>query len=131
MGSPSIADLLEATSRELAGTDARVYRRVGEHLQRTAQAIEELSSPAESSHRALALLGKGSFLQQSVATLKALCKQNGIAGYSKLKKAELASVLEQHGLEPPPRPLESFSKKELIGLVKQLLPPPQDLSNGL
>ena len=121
MGSPSIADLLEATSRELAGTDARVYRRVGEHLQRTAQAIEELSSPAESSNRALALLGKGSFMQQSVATLKGLCKQNGIPGYSKLKKAELARVLEQHGLEPPPRPLESFSKKELIGLVHQLM----------
>ena len=121
MGSPSIADLLEATSRELAGTDARVYRRVGEHLQRTSQAIEELSSPAESSNRTQALLGKGSFLQQSVATLKGLCKQNGIPGYSKLKKAELASVLEQHGLEPPPRPLESFSKKELIGLVRQLL----------
>ena len=121
MGSPSIAELLEATSRELAGTDARVYRLVGEHLQRTAQAIKELSSPAESSHRALALLGKGSFLQQSVATLKGLCKQNGIPGYSKLKKAELARVLEQHGLEPPPRPLESFSKKELIGLVHQLM----------
>jgi hypothetical protein len=39
--------------------------------------------------------------------------------------------LEQHGLEPPPRPLESFSKKELIGLVKLLSIPPQDLSNGL
>jgi len=121
VGSPSIANLLEATSRELAGTDARVYRRVGEHLQRTAQAIEELSSPPEPSHRALALLGKGSFLQQSVATLKGLCKQNGIPGYSKLKKADLAKVLEQHGVEPPPRPLESFSKKELIGLVRQLL----------
>ena len=121
MGSPSIADLLEATSRELAGTDARVYRRVGEHLQRTSQAIEELSAPAEPSNWALALLGKGSFLQQSVATLKRLCKQHQIPGYSKLKKADLAKVLEQHGLEPPPRPLESFSKKELIGLVKQLL----------
>ena len=121
MGSPSIADLLEATSRELAGTDARVYRRVGEHLQRTAQAIDDLSSPTEPSNRALALLGRGTFLQQTVATLKALCRQHGIPGYSKLKKAELARVLEQHGLEPPPRPLESFSKKELIGLVRQLI----------
>jgi hypothetical protein len=43
---PSIADLLEATNRELAGTDARVYRRVGTHLQRTAQAIEELKGPS-------------------------------------------------------------------------------------
>lgn len=120
--SPSIADLLEATSRELAGTDARVYRRVGEHLQRTARAIDDLNAPhAESGQPALALLGRGSFLQQSVGTLRALCKQNGITGYSKLKKADLARVLEQHGLEPPPRPLESFSKKELIGLVQQLL----------
>ena len=120
--SPSIADLLEATSRELAGTDARVYRRVGTHLQRTAQAIEDLTSPArEAGGNALALLGRGSFQQQSVATLKGLCKQHGIKGYSKLKKPALAAVLEQHGVEPPPRPLESFTKKELVGLVRQLL----------
>jgi hypothetical protein len=120
--SPSIADLLEATSRELAGTDARVYRRVGTHLQRTAQAIEDLNSPPrEAGCSALALLGRGSFQQQNVATLKALCKQHGIKGFSKYKKADLAEVLEQHGVEPPPRPLESFSKKELIGLVRQLL----------
>ena len=120
--SPSIADLLEATSRELAGTDARVYRRVDTHLKRTAQAIEELSSTArEAGGSALALLGRGSFQQQSVATLKGLCKQHGIKGFSKYMKADLAQVLEQHGVEPPPRPLESFSKKELIELVRELL----------
>ena len=119
---PSIADLLEATSRELAGTDARVYRRVGTHLQRTAQAIEDLSSPARhAGDSALALLGRGSFQQQSVATLKGLCKQHGIKGFSKYKKADLAKVLEQHGVEPPPRPLERFSKQELIGLIRQLI----------
>ena len=41
--SPSIADLLEQTNRELAGTDARVYRRVGEHLKRTGAALESLT----------------------------------------------------------------------------------------
>jgi hypothetical protein len=123
MGStPSIADLLEATSRELAGTDARVYRRVGEHVQRTEQAIETLQSPTpEAPSTAMALLGRGSFQQQTVATLKGLCKQHQIKGYSKLKKTGLAALLEQHGVEPPPRPLESFSKKELIGLVRQLM----------
>jgi hypothetical protein len=50
-----------------------------------------------------------------------LCKQHGIKGFSKYKKADLARVLEQHGVEPPPRPLESLSKKELIGLVRQLM----------
>lgn len=120
--SASIADLLEATARDLAGTDARVYRRVGTHLQRTAQAIEELSSEASTPVvNALALLGRGSFQQQNVATLKALCKQHGIKGFSMYKKADLARVLEQHGVEPPPRPLESFSKRELIALVRQLL----------
>jgi hypothetical protein len=119
---PSIADLLETTSRELAGTDARVYRRVGEHIQRTEQAIEALqSSTPQAPSTAMALLGRGSFQQQTVATLKRLCKQHGIKGYSRLKKPALAAVLEQHGVEPPPRPLESFSKKELIGLVRQLL----------
>jgi len=118
----SVADLLEATSRELAGTDARVYRRLGTHLQRTAQAIEELNGAARPpGSQALALLGRGSFQQQSVATLKGLCKQHGIKGFSKYKKADLARVLEQHGVEPPPRPLESFSKTELLGLVRQLI----------
>lgn len=120
---PSIADLLEATNRELAGTDARVYRRVGVHLQRTTQAIEDLAGAASGGgdSRALALLGRGSFLQQTVATLKGICKEHGIKGYSKLKKPALAAVLEQHGVEPPPRPLESFNKKELIALMRQLL----------
>ncbi len=119
---PSIADLLEATNRELASTDARVYRRVEAHLQRTHAAIEELATPASpATSTALALLGQGSFLQQSVAALKGLCKSHGITGTSKLKKAELARVLELHGVEPPPRPLESFSKQELIELVRQLI----------
>jgi hypothetical protein len=123
MSQPSIADLLEATNRALAGTDARVYRRVGTHVQRTAQAIEELKTQtAPTANGGLALLGRGSFQQQNVSTLKGLCKQHGIAGYSRLKKQELAEVLEQHGVEPPPRPLESYSKRELVRLVRQLLP---------
>jgi len=123
--SPSIADLLEATTRELAGTDARVYRRVGTHLQRTAQAIKELNTPASAfGSDPLALLGRGSFDQQSVATLKSLCKQHGLKGFSKYKKADLARVLEQHGVQPPPRPLERFSKQELIVLVRQLIGSP-------
>ena len=122
MAPPSIADLLEATSRELAGTDARVYRRVGEHLQRATQALEDLQSPSpQAASSPLVLLGQGSFQQQTVATLKGLCKQHQIPGYSKLKKADLARVLEQHGVEPPPRPLESFSKKELIEIVRCLV----------
>ncbi len=119
---PSIADLLEQTNRELAGTDARVYRRMADHLQRSSAALHDLldPQPAAISHPK-ALLGKGSFLLQSVASLKRLCKEHGIKGTSKLKKADLAKVLELHGVTPPPPPLESFTKKDLIALVRQLL----------
>jgi hypothetical protein len=119
---PSIADLLEQTNRELAGTDARVYRRVADHLQRSGSALNALqdAQPGES-QAPKALMGKGSFLKQSVASLKRLCKENGIKGTSKLQKAALAKVLEDHGVTPPPPPLESFTKKELIALVRQLL----------
>ena len=65
--SPSIADLLEQTNRELAGTDARVYRRVGEHLQRSGTALQNLQDAAKAGSLASkALLGKGSFLKQSL-----------------------------------------------------------------
>jgi hypothetical protein len=121
-GGPSIADLLEQTNRELAGSDARVYRRVADHLQRSGAAFEALqdSQPAEPKAHS-ALLGRGSFLKQSLTSLRALCRQHGIKGTSKLQKAALAKILEEHGVTPPPPPLESFTKKELIALVRQLL----------
>jgi hypothetical protein len=119
---PSIADLLEQTNRELAGTDARVYRRVADHLQRSAASLQALQDREAAGNQApKALLDKGSFLKQSVASLKRLCKEHGIKGCSKLPKAALAKVLEDHGVTPPPPPLESFTKKELIALVRQLL----------
>jgi hypothetical protein len=119
---PSIADLLEQTNRELAGTDARVYRRVADHLQRSAASLQALRDPEPGGTQApQALLGKGSFLKQSVASLRRLCREHGIKGTSKLQKAALAKVLEDHGVTPPAPPLESFTKKELIALVRQLL----------
>jgi hypothetical protein len=120
---PSIADLLEQTNRDLARTDARVYRRVAQHLQRSHTALQTLQEEAPPRDRPhpQALLGRGSFLQQSVASLRRLCREHGLQGTSKLNKAGLAQVLERHGVTPPPPPLESFSKKELIALLRQLL----------
>ena len=119
---PSIADLLEQSHQELAGTDARVYRRVADHLQRSSAALHDLQDTQSAGTQDLkALLGKGSFLQQSAASLKRLCKAHGIKGYSKLQKASLAELLERHGVTTQAPPLESFTKKELIALVRQLL----------
>jgi hypothetical protein len=116
---PSIADLLEHTSRELAASDSRVYRRVATHLERSGNALTDLETP--DAKAAPQLLGQGSFMKQSVARLKVLCREQGLKGTSKLKKAELAALLERHGVVPPPPPLESFSKKELIAMLRQLL----------
>jgi len=119
---PSIADLLEQSHRDLAATDARVYRRVATHLERSASALQALEDNQPEAPRPGTLLpGRGSFQQQPVATLKRLCKEHGIQGYSKLRKAALARALERHGVKPPPPPLERFTKKELIALVRQLM----------
>ena len=115
-----IAEALRANLRSLAESDARSLRELDQELRNAtapATAVPQLTGR----ERMAALLGKGSFQQQTVATLKRLCRENGISGYSKLRKAELANELERHGVVPPPRPLENFKKTELIALVKQLL----------
>ena len=116
-----IAEALRNNLRSIAESDARSLR----ELDRELGAIRETSSPGQQALtqrlETKALLGEGTFMQQTVATLKRICKENGIKSVSKLRKAELAARLTAEGVSPPPRPLESFSKKELIALVKQLL----------
>ena len=115
-----IAEALRANLQTIAQSDARSLRELDQELFNAKAAVR--STPQTQGREQLkTLLGQGSFQQQTVATLKRLCKENGISGYSKLRKAELAKELERHGVEPPPRPLENFKKDELIALVKQLL----------
>ena len=115
-----IAEALRANLKAVAASDARSLRELD-------QALRASTAPAASTHkltgreRLAALLGRGSFQQQTVPTLKRLCKENGISGYSKLRKAELAARLTAEGVSPPPRTLDSFTKKELIALVRQLI----------
>jgi hypothetical protein len=114
-----IAEALRANLRTIAQSDARTLRALDQELKQASAATTSTALPGTDSVRAL--LGKGSFEQQTLATLRGLCRQHGIKGFSKLKKADLARALELHGVEPPPRPVESFSKTELVALVKQLM----------
>ena len=115
-----IAEALRANLKAVAASDARSLRELDQELFNAKAAVR--STPQMQGREQLkTLLGQGSFQQQTVATLKRLCKENGLSGYSKLRKAELAKELERHGVEPPPRPLESFTRKELIALVRQLI----------
>ena len=115
-----IAEALRANLKAVAASDARSLRELDQEL-RNATEPATAAPQLTGRKRMAALLGKGSFQQQTVATLKRLCKEHGISGFSKLRKAELAQELERHGVVPPPRPLENFKKDELIALVKQLL----------
>lgn len=116
-----IAEALRGNLRSLAESDARSLRELDQELSalRTNQPPSQPALPKRPDVKAL--LGGGTFQQQTVATLKRLCKEKGIKGVSKLRKAELAARLSAEGVSPPPRPLESFTKKELIALVRQLL----------
>ena len=116
-----IAEALRSNLRSLAESDARNLRDLDQELRalRDTHPSEQQVLPQRAAVKAL--LGGGTFQQQTVAALKRICKENGIKGVSKLRKAELAARLTAEGVSPPPRPIESFSKKELITLVKQLL----------
>ena len=116
-----LADALRAKLKAVAASDARALREIDQELK---AATAQVSSPVPALSGQInseALLGSGSFKQQTVATLKKLCRQHGIRGYSKWKKTELCKALEAEGVQPPPPPLESFSKKELVAMLKQVL----------
>ena len=115
-----LADALRANLEAVAESDARALREIDQELKAASshtQPTPELPGKAY----AAALLGKGSFMQQTVATLKRLCKENRIKGYSKLKKVELCKALKAQGITAPPPPLESFTKKELVAMLKKVL----------
>ena len=117
-----IADALRANLRAVAESDARALREIDQELKAASALASSAPSPTIPAQvDAKALLGQGSFRQQTVSTLKRLCRENGIKGFSKLKKRELCRALEANGVQPPPPPLESFSKKELVAMLKGLL----------
>ena len=115
-----LADALRANLKAVAESDARALREIDQEL-KAASSHSTTSPELPGTANTAALLGKGSFKQQTVATLKRLCKENGIKGYSKLKKLDLCKALEAQGIEAPPPPLESFSKKELVAMLKKVL----------
>ncbi len=116
-----LADALRAKLKTVAASNARALREIDQELKaataRVSSPVPALSGQIDSK----ALLGSGSFRQQTVATLKRLCKQHGIKGYSRWKKPELCKALEAEGVQAPPPPLESFRKKELVAMLKQVL----------
>ena len=116
-----LAEALRANLKSVAASDARALRELDQELRAATSGVVPSEAHLTGQVDAKALLGKGSFKQQTVTTLRRICKENGIKGFSKLKKADLCQTLEAQGIQAPPPPLESFSKKELVAMLKTLL----------
>ena len=116
-----LAEALRANLKSVAASDARTLREIDQELKAAMSGFVPSEAQLSGQVDAKALLGKGSFMQQTVKTLRRLCKENGIKGFSKLKKAELCKTLEAQGIQAPPPPLESFRKKELVAMLKTFL----------
>ena len=122
--SASIADLFLSASKELAASDARLYRSVGNHLKRTRDLLEsdmdshDTSSLIHSAGNFAKVMP--SFERQTRRSLQELCKINGISGYSRMTKKMMTERLIQMGVKAPPVPLEALTKTELINAINDM-----------
>lgn len=121
----SIADLFLAANRELARSDARIYRTVDRHLNRTREILNREESDLVNCRllddHSRALDGPPSYQRQTRKSLEALCKSHGIRGYSRMTKQDMIQQLKTAGVDEPPTPIQAFSKAELIALLQEIL----------
>jgi hypothetical protein len=123
--SGSIADLFLAASRELASSDARLYRSLDRHLKRTRELLapeDELSdSVLRETNSTRVLTGAPSYERQTRSSLQELCQEHGISGYSRMTKKLMIEHLIAKGVDAPRIPLEALSKAELIEALRDLM----------
>ena len=118
----SIADLLLKANRELAQSDARIYRSVDRHLMRTREILSNAQDKLDSNLLTEApdnlLIGEPSYDRQTRRSLENLCRVHAIRGYSRMTKEKMISRLSEEGVPPPPTPLDAFTKSELLSLLQ-------------
>jgi hypothetical protein len=119
----SIADLFLEASRELAQSDARIYRSVGRHLAKT-RALLEREERSLDQERLFddpdtPVVCPPSYERQTRQSLESLCRLHGIRGYSRMSKVSMIESLKALGIPAPDVPLQALSKRELIALLQQ------------
>ena len=123
--SGSIADLFLAASRELASSDARLYRSLDKHLKRPRELLssetEYLNTTQILNDSKPDLIGAFSYERQTRGSLQDLCKVHGITGYSRMTKKAMIESLISKGIDKPRIPLEALSKAELIAALRDVL----------
>ena len=73
-----LAEALRANLKSVAESDARALREMDQELKAATSGFVPSEAQLSGQVDAKALLGKGSFQQQTVQTLRRLCKENGI-----------------------------------------------------
>ena len=123
--SVSIADLFLAASRELASSDARLYRSLDKHFKRTRELLssesEQLDTAQTLKDSSRDLVGASSYERQTRNSLQDLCKVHGITGYSRMTKKAMIECLISKGVDTPRIPFEALSKAELIAALRDVL----------
>ena len=123
--SVSIADLFLAASRELASSDARLYRSLDKHFKRTRELLssesEQLDTAQTLKDSSRDLVGASSYERQTRSSLQDLCKVHGITGYSRMTKKAMIECLISKGVDTPQIPFEALSKAELIAALRDVL----------
>lgn len=123
--SESIADLFLAASRELASSDARLYRSLGRHLSLARELLSQEESMSVSALQQqklpFVLEGEHSYERQTRRSLQDLCRIHGIAGYSRMSKKIMIESLIAKGVQAPHIPLEALTKAELIDALRNLI----------
>jgi hypothetical protein len=121
----SIADLFLEASRELARSDARIYRSVDRHLAKTREILNraeaDLDIPLLADLPQDMLLGKPSYERQTRKSLENLCRINGIRGYSRMTKKVMITRLKEGRVPAPSVPLDALTKIELIALLEEVV----------
>jgi hypothetical protein len=121
----SIADLFRAASRELASSDARLYRSLDRHLRRAKELLiqeDELTdSYLPQATPKLLIKGKHSYERQTRRSLQELCRDHGISGYSRMNKKAMIQQLLNKGIDAPQIPLEALTKAELIEALRDTM----------
>lgn len=123
---PSIASLFQAACRELAQSDAKIYRSVGQHIARTkeilnqAEAVNNSPKLAESLSQIVVEMAP-TYDRQTRKSLELVCKEHGITGYSRLSKSKMVALLQANEIPPPPVPMEALTKAELITFLRQAI----------
>lgn len=123
--SASIADMFLNASRELAKSDARLYRSLDLHIRKTRELLVQEDLPPESlapRHSSNSLVAGGcSYERQTRRSLQQLCRDNGIPGYSRMSKSVMIERLVAKGVDAPEIPLEALSKAELIVALRHMM----------